>query len=438
MKRFIVSALICLVSLTAYAEPPKTRLVVATSYPEEVFSRFETVFETQHPDINVDILWQRPLSDISALEKLSVDVYWAPSRANFLRLSQANVLQKLNIDRQGLPETIGSFLLADPNGYYTATEIAGFGFILNTEYLQQNQLVEPKEWSDLTEPGYATHLVFPIPSKVGFAPAIIDFILQAYGWQTGWALLSGIVSNAELMDFSQGETIVDRVMRGKQGIGITIDFFAASKIANGAPLNFVYPKITAYSPAYVAIMAKTTVPEAAQQFVEFLLSDQGQKTLFDSDIRKLPVRPTSYQAAPENYYNPFAAVESSRAWFFDNQLGLKSQGVNVALFDQLFTQRQQLLKQMQHAIQRAEGRLKYHYSPELWQKLQQSKALAIQVPITAEMAAQPNLQQIFLQRKFSEDAAIQAAIFEKQWGAIVEQNYRDALQLTQEILATVP
>jgi len=314
----IIVLLLLLIPLWTHAEVPKKRLVVLTSYPEEVFSRFEAAFEKQHPDVNVDILWQRPLGDVSLLEKEKVDVYWAPSRQNFIQLSQAGAFQKLTLDRSGLAERIGHFLLADPNGYYLATEMAGFGFVINPEYLQQHQLPAPKTWFDLAQPIYATHLAFPIPSKVGFAPAIIDFILQAYGWQAGWALLSEIVANAHLMDFSQGETVVDRIAGGKNGIGLSIDFFVAAKIANGATLSFTYPKITAYSPAYVAITAKTTARPEAQQFVEFLLSDSGQKTLFDPDIRKLPVRPAIYQDAPKGYYNPFVAIQAMNNFVFDN------------------------------------------------------------------------------------------------------------------------
>jgi len=432
----IIVLLLLLIPLWTHAEVPKKRLVVLTSYPEEVFSRFEAAFEKQYPDVNVDILWQRPLGDVSLLEKEKVDVYWAPSRQNFIQLSQAGAFQKLTLDRSGLAERIGHFLLADPNGYYLATEMAGFGFVINPEYLQQHQLPAPKTWFDLAQPIYATHLAFPIPSKVGFAPAIIDFILQAYGWQAGWALLSEIVANAHLMDFSQGETVVDRIAGGKNGIGLSIDFFVAAKIANGATLSFTYPKITAYSPAYVAITAKTTARPEAQQFVEFLLSDSGQKTLFDPDIRKLPVRPAIYQDAPKGYYNPFVAIQAMNNFVFDNQLGIASQGITVALFDQLFTQRQVQLKKLWQTLQQAENLLKHQYDPYLWQQLQQAKKLAINTPLTAADAANPALQQIFAQRKTAAEFETQAIAIEKQWGAIIDRNYQDALKLALDIIAT--
>lgn len=415
----------------------KKRLVVLTSYPEEVFSRFETVFEQRYPQINIDILWQRTREAWSYLQtNKGIDVYWAPARQNFALLSQAGTFQKLTLDRTGLPTCIGHFQLSDPAGYYLATEVAGFGWVVNPQYLQQHQLPTPQDWTDLAQPRYATHITFPIPSKVGFAPAIIDLILQAYGWEAGWILLSEIVANAQLMDFSQGETVVDRVARGNSGIGLTIDFFAAAKIANGSPLNFIYPPITAYSPAYVAILAKTTAPKEAQQFVEFLVSEAGQQTLFDPDIRKLPIRPSTYQVAPKGYYNPFQAVQAMNALVFDNQIGTATQGINVALFDQLFTNRQAQLQALWQMLRYAENLVRNQYNPYLWSQLQQAKRTALRTPLTASEAANPTLQQIFKQRKSATGFEAQAALLEKQWGVVIDQNYQRAMQVAQFVIAT--
>jgi phosphoglycerate transport regulatory protein PgtC len=434
--RSAIALLLLLFPLWAVADTHKKRLVVVTTYPEEVFSQFEAAFEKRYPDINVDILWQRPLGSVDSVQQQAVDVYWAPSRQNFVHLSQSGAFQKLTLDRTGLPDRIGSFLLSDPNGYYVATEVAGFGFAINHEYLQQHQLPVPKGWIDLAQPIYATHIAFPIPSKVGFAPAIIDLILQAYGWQAGWALLSEIAANSYLMDFTQGETVIDRLVGGKNGIGLSIDFFAAAKIANNVPLDFIYPKMTAYSPAYVAILAKTTAPKEAQQFVEFLVSDAGQKTLFNPDIRKLPIRPTIYQDAPEGYYNPFVAIHAMDNFTFDNQLGIASSGINVALFDQLFTRRHPQLKQLWQMAQRAENLVKHQYNPYLWQQIQQAKQAIVKVPLTASEAASPALQQIFTQRKSSAAFEAQAVAIETQWGVIIDQNYQCALKLIQDVIAT--
>lgn len=414
----------------------KQRLVVLTSYPEEVFSHFEAAFEKKYPNINIDILWQRPRDKVLSYlqQQNGVDVYWAPSRHHFSTLAKAGLFQKLTLDRSALPNHIGHFQLADPTGYYMATEVAGFGFVINPDYLEQHQLPIPHNWTDLANPIYTGHIVFPIPSKVGFAPAIIDLLLQIYGWQGGWALLSEIVNNATLMDFSKGETVIDRVANGQSGIGLTIDFFAASKIANDNKLQFIYPKLTAYSPAYVAIMADTTVPKEAQQFVEFLVSEEGQTVLFNPDIRKLPIRPSVYHLAPEGYYNPFQAVQAMDGFFFNNELGIASQDINTALFDQLFTYRQSQLKQTYQLLRQAENLVNIQHNPYWWQQIQQAKMLIVTTPLTAYDAANPILQQTFNQQKASTEIATQANTIEKQWGTIIEQNYQRAMQLAQILI----
>ena len=69
--------------------------------------------------------------------------------------------------------------------------------------------------------------------------------------------------------------------------------FGLSAKASGFPVEFVYPKLTAIVPANVGIIANAKNPKAAEAFVEFLLSDEGQQILLDptstAAIRPFPI-----------------------------------------------------------------------------------------------------------------------------------------------------
>ena len=127
-----------------------------------------------------------------------------------------------------------------------------------------------------------TVLVWTIsaPSRSGTTHLTVETILQGEGWQKGWATLLEIGGNlAQVSDRSFG--VPDAVNSGQYGIGIVIDFFGLSAKASGFPVEFVYPTITTIVPANVGIIANARNQRAAEAFVEFLLSEDGQQLLLD-------------------------------------------------------------------------------------------------------------------------------------------------------------
>jgi ABC-type glycerol-3-phosphate transport system substrate-binding protein len=196
-------------------------------------------------------------------------------------------------------------------------------------------------------------IALPIPARVGFAPPIVEIVLQAYGWDRGWALWSQIAANAVLVD--RGATFVtDEVSSGRCAVGVSIDFFVNSAIANGAKLRFVYPLHTGINPAHVAITASSQNPVGAKTFVDFLLSQSGQKILTHADIRRLPVRPSAYEGLPASYFNPFAAALSGGLQF-DADTARPRLGVSSAIFQQMLVQPHVELKALWQRVRNAEA-----------------------------------------------------------------------------------
>src|SRR5690606_14303920 len=105
----------------------------------------------------------------------------------------------------------------------------------------------PQNWADIAAPGFEGLVALPVPSKVGFAPSLVDTLLQGYGWTQCWSLLTQIGANAQLVD-SGSTFITDEVASGRSAVGVTMDFFAASAIAKGLEIEFTYPELVGYSP----------------------------------------------------------------------------------------------------------------------------------------------------------------------------------------------
>lgn len=419
-----------IISLSVFPAAAKEKLTVLTAYPEDVVSRFETAFERAYPDIDLAVLWRMPhdaLPYLSQTQQSGVDVYWSASLHNFIALKNLGAWQKLGISRQGLADQLGALPLADPDGFFCATETAGYGFAVNPTYLQQHGLPVPKTWQDLADARYQGHLALPVPSKVGFAPMMIDSVLQQYGWDQGWAVLAGIAANARLIE-SGATFITDSIGSGERGIGPAIDFFTASAIANGAPLQFVYPEPTAYSPAHIAITAASQHADAARQFVTFVLSDAGQKLLFHPDIRKLPVRAAVYADKPDGYYNPLAAAERHPV-VYDPVRALPRLALNNALFDRLFTDHHQRLQTLWQKLRAHEARVEASKD----NRLAKIRQLLTAVPVDAETANNPTLQQTFTNRSTDAKAEAEARALEQAWRQEIDSRYAEAERLLKQL-----
>jgi phosphoglycerate transport regulatory protein PgtC len=416
-----------IISLSAFPAAAKEKLTVLTAYPEDVVSRFETAFERAYPDIDLVVLWRMPhdaLPYLSQPKQGGVDVYWSASLRNFMVLKNQSTWQKLGISRQGLSDQLGALPLADPDGFFCATETAGYGFAVNPAYLQSHGLPMPKTWQDLADARYQGHLALPVPSKVGFAPMMIDSVLQQYGWDQGWAILAGIAANARLIE-SGATFITDGLGSGERGIGPAIDFFTASAIANGAPLQFVYPEPTAYSPAHIAITAASQHTDAARQFVAFVLSNAGQKLLFHPDIRKLPVRAAVYADKPDGYYNPFAAADLHPV-VYDPVRALPRLALNNALFDRLFNDHHPRLQTLWQ-------KLRTHEAAGKDERLTKIRQLLTAVPVDAKTAENPTLQQTFADRSTDAKAKAEARALEQAWRQEIDRRYAEAEHLLKQL-----
>ncbi|MFJ7567722.1 ABC transporter substrate-binding protein [Herminiimonas sp. NPDC097707] len=430
--RLLAASAFVLASLNGWAaNAPATKLVVMTSYPEEVVSRFEAAFEKAHPGIRIEILWRHSRDALAYLRspgQRNVDVYWTPAQRNFQILAKEGAFRKLDLDMTGLPTKIGGFPISDPSGFYVASEVAGYGFAISPQRLKEKGLSQPRQWTDLTDPVWKDEIVFPVPSKVGFAPLLVDIILQGYGWDKGWAILQAIGSNAQLLK-AGGQNVSEEVSSGRASVGVSIDFFVKSAIANDAPIQFIYPGITGYSPAHVAIMKNPPHLNNARTFAAFVLSAEGQKMLFHPDIRKLPVRPAVYADKPAHYFDPYAAA-SKMPFVFNTERALERQGLNNTLFDILITDEQMSLRNLLDKIKQAEQLANSTNDSALKAKAYQARVLATTMPISETQA---NLIAARFAAAFEAESTENVDVI-AEWAARIRKNRSQAGRIAQQVI----
>jgi ABC-type Fe3+ transport system substrate-binding protein len=411
-------------------------VVIVTSFPKELFETYKKTFEARHRGIRVVINSKQTNAGVTYLRetraKPEADIFWVSAPDAFQTLDSEGLLEKYAPPKEimaRIPAKIGNFPIHDPDGKYFGFAISGYGLMWNKNYLKAHKLPAPREWTDLVNPRYYNHLIISAPSRSGTTHLTVETILQAYGWEKGWALLLNAGGNmGSITERSFG--VPEAVISGQYGIGVVIDFFGLSAIASGQPVEFVYPSLTSVVPASVGIVKGGPNPEEARAFVNYLLSEEGQVVLFAPEIARLPVIPELYAKAPPNYPNPFK--QKMGGVDFNDQISSARRDVVNSLYDHIITFRHKELREAWKSIYTAEQSLAKSTAAAAAQgkpMVAEARKLATQVPINDKRASDKEVAGAFKSK-----SGLKAQL-ETEWENFARDNYTKAKQLADRALA---
>ncbi len=415
-------------------------VIVVTSFPKELFENYKKAFEAKHPGVTVVVNAKQTNAGVTYLQetkaKPAADIFWVSAPDAFQALKNDGILEKYSPPKEitaKVPTKIGAFPISDPDGTYFGFAVSGYGLMWNKPYMQAHKLPEPKEWTDMADPRYHGHLVISAPSRSGTTHLTIEVILQAYGWEKGWALLLNSGGNmGSITERSFG--VPEAVNSGQYGIGVVIDFFGLSAIASGFPVDFVYPSQTSVVPASVGIVKGGPNPENARAFVNFLLGDEGQTLLFSKEIGRLPVIPELYAKAPAGYPNPFKMKLGGVD--FNNKLSSGRRNVVNSLFDHVITFRHAELRAAWAAIYRAEEAIAKASGKDVTQAkamVAEARKLATTVPVDAKKASDKEANAAFKDKAMA-DAKSR---LETEWDTFAKANYAKAREAAEKAAAAI-
>lgn len=437
---FLSLLLFIFVTLIPWVQAQTKEVVIVTSFPKELFETYKKAFEAKYPGVTV-VVQQKPTTQgvtyiRETASKPEADLMWASAVDAFQVLKKDQLLTKYDLPREisaKIPAKVGTFPVHDPDGYFFGFALSGYGMMWNKPYLQTHKLKPPKEWTDLTDPSYYGHLAISAPSRSGTTHLTVESILQAYGWEKGWALLLNMGGNmAVVTERSFG--VPEGVNNGQYGIGIVIDFFGLSAIASGFPVDFAYPSLTPIVPANIGLVKGGPNPENAKRFVNYLLSEEGQMLLFKAEIGRLPVIPELYSKAPAGYPNPFKMKLGGLE--FNSELSSLRYGVVNPLFDQIITFRLNELKEAWGAIYRAEkaieeAKKKGKDVSKASEMVAEARSLATRVPVSEAKAKDKEFNKAF---KGKEKTEIRAKL-ETEWDTTAKANYAKAKELANRAIS---
>lgn len=239
-------------------------------------------------------------------DSLKVDLAWGGGPTLFNQMGDAGLLKPitdvelLDIANASVPKEIAG---AEMYHYdkqnkldWVANAISSFGFTINNDYLKEYGLAKPNTWEDLASPDYfvgtdINTISMGNPTETTSNTRIYQIILQKYGWEKGWEILSRMAANGGIYGGSveTRSAVIDK----RVGVAMTIDFYGVFAQLECSTCEYIIPEngsIVNGDP--IAFGIKSGNELGAKEFFKFVNSAEGQAVWLSQD--RLPVNLQSF------------------------------------------------------------------------------------------------------------------------------------------------
>ena len=412
-------------NVAAASTGTSTRLSLLTSFPPEVVAAYKQAYEAANPGVVLEATTRNASELAEHLLRLPTgqrpDVVWASDPGAFADLAQRGLLQPApSVRNPGTPVEIGRFPMDGPDGLYFGQAVSGYGLMWHDGQLRRLGLRIPSTWQDVAGPAFADQVAMCSPLRSGTTQVMVDAVLQAEGWDAGWALWAFIAGHCTAIAARSADVPAD-VAAGRAAVGLVVDFLALAARAGGAPVSFAYPPNTAVLPASIGVVAGGRAPAQAERFVRYALSNTGQALLYDPRIRRMPSSPfaAASMKVPPDLPNVYAVARKSPLKF---DLGLyeSRRALVAALFERCITRPHAELRLAVQAIHRAERDASKSADQEALKRLARARALVGQPIVNAAQS---------LAERSRADLALAGAERSHAWTEAARAHYLEAARL---------
>ncbi|MGO9793260.1 MAG: extracellular solute-binding protein [Solirubrobacteraceae bacterium] len=239
----------------------------------------------------------------------------AHSPADVIYTENAPVLEYLQgkglltrVDASTLTRTPSRY--NSPQGDWVGVSARVSVLIYNPTLISASEL--PRSVMALADPEYKGKLAFAA-GETDFQP-IVTSVVRTYGQRAALRWLEAIKSNTGSHVYPDNETIADEVNRGAVAFGVVNQYYWYRMRAE-LGVSSVHSRITYFAsrdPGYVldvsgaAVLKSSRHQMAAQRFLAFLVSTQGQEIIAHSISFEYPIASDVSTAAPETPFGQLA------------------------------------------------------------------------------------------------------------------------------------
>jgi iron(III) transport system substrate-binding protein len=223
------------------------------------------------------------------------DIFWGGESALFDKLAEQKLIEKHDLPKEvvdSIPVSLGkpkAIPLKDPKGFWIGTVLEPYGLVYHPRLLQRLGVPEPKDWNDLLHPKLKGHVAQCAPTRSSSSHATYEVILQRDGDAKGWEWLQRLAANTGIFT-ARSRDVPSVVAKGEFAAGFAVPSYMAfeDRLA-GFDIKFVAPSTAWITPEPIAVLAGSKHPKAARAFIEFMLTERGQRVSMGRGV--FPITP---------------------------------------------------------------------------------------------------------------------------------------------------
>lgn len=264
---------------TASASPKELVFYSAQGYDDAMAKAFQAKTGIK---VNLVDMSTGPLAAKIEAEKSNShwDVAWFDGDATMQSLDNEGLLmQDWTPDDAASLTQLGQSLVPTDKSYYPTGVTAAAAIGVNTKLLSASEY--PKDWKDLLNPTFKNALAMNDPSVSGPTFPYVAGLLNLMGEAQGKQFFASLKGNG--LKVGQTNKVEIQSLLSGQVKAVTVqDTALISSKAAGNPIDIIYPSSGVFTlPSVIAINKNAPNSEAAKKFVEFVLSQEGQKVMLD-------------------------------------------------------------------------------------------------------------------------------------------------------------
>jgi iron(III) transport system substrate-binding protein len=272
------------------------------------------------------------------------DIFWGGETALFDKLAEQKLIAKLDLPKavvDSIPDSIGKprpIPLKDPRGFWIGTVLEPYGLVYHPKLFERMGIPPPQDWDDLLNPKLKGNVAQCAPTRSSSSHATYEVILQREGDAKGWEWLRRLGGNTGIFT-ARSRDVPSVVAKGEFAAGFAVPSYMAfeDRLA-GFDIKFVAPKTAWITPEPIAILAGAKHPKAARAFIEFMLSERGQRVAMERGV--FPITP-KYRVQGAQGSTAEAAVEFTggiRSYFDREVTNIYDDAVAQARYEQVNSQ----------------------------------------------------------------------------------------------------
>lgn len=258
-------------------------LIVYSSHPQRFVQPLVDEFERQ-TGITVRIVAGSTgelLERVAQEKPVRADVFWGGAISK-VEARQELFEQYVSSQDEALPPSF-----RNGEGRLTRFTDVPSVLLVNTRLLGAREITG---YGDLLDPGLKGKIAFADPAVSSSAYAHLLNMLAEMGRgdaEAGWEYMQAFCANLDGRLLPDSQAVCNGVAQGRFAVGCTFEEPARLALAEGKPVRLVYMQEGVHSvPDGVYIVKDTVHREAAQAFVEFLVSREAQQYIVQHLYRR--------------------------------------------------------------------------------------------------------------------------------------------------------